>query len=116
MRAEFSDWIRLRAYESAAGLCQTCGKHVGKGDYHVDHIIPDGIGGKPTIANAQILCNDCHNEKTRKQDVPRIAKTKRQQRKHLGTWRASRRPVPGSKRSRWRRPLRGPAEPRIYNE
>ena len=110
MRSNFTRVVRDQAYRRANGACQKCLRPVFKGEYHVDHIIADSIGGKATLANAQILCNECHNWKTRKADVPRIAKTKRQKRKHDGTWRASRHPVPGSRLSKWRKPLRGKAE------
>jgi hypothetical protein len=32
--------------------------------YAIDHIIPSRAGGPPTFTNAQILCLDCHAEKS----------------------------------------------------
>jgi 5-methylcytosine-specific restriction endonuclease McrA len=48
-----------------------------RGNIFYDHIIPDGLGGEPTLDNCQVLCKSCHNLKTAKTDVPRIAKAKR---------------------------------------
>jgi len=105
MRQEFSRKTRAEAFLRAGGICET--KGCARKAYHCDHIIPDSIGGKNDLANAQILCRDCHAEKTNRIDIPRAAKTKRQARKHNGTWRLSRNPMPGSRRSRWRRKISG---------
>lgn len=74
---------------------------------HFDHIIPCGIGGANTADNCMVLCEAHHREKTAEDDVPRIAKMKRQAAKHAGTYRPSRNPVPGGRNTRWKRTLRG---------
>jgi hypothetical protein len=57
---------------------------------HVDHIIADALKSdadkqrKLTAADGQLLCLDCHNEKTRKSDVPAIAKARRREAKDKG--------------------------------
>jgi 5-methylcytosine-specific restriction protein A len=69
----------------AAGKCEgeNCGVLFGL-KFHFDHIIADGLGGEPTLENCAVLCHVCHNEKTRKHDVPLIAKVKRISDKHNG--------------------------------
>jgi 5-methylcytosine-specific restriction protein A len=84
MRREFSNWVRAQAALRANGKCECCTCRLLTGGYHYDHIIPDAMGGEPTVDNCAVLCRSCHQTKTSEQDVPRIAKTKRQGRKHLG--------------------------------
>jgi 5-methylcytosine-specific restriction endonuclease McrA len=54
------------------------------GKYHYDHVIPDGLGGEPTLDNCAVLCVACHKDKTASKDVPAIAKTKRIQDRQRG--------------------------------
>lgn len=79
MRREFSKQTKRDAFVRAKGFCQTpqCGCKLMRGNIFYDHIIPDGLGGEPTLENCQVLCKSCHNLKTAKTDVPRIAKAKR---------------------------------------
>lgn len=91
MRREFSKQVRRDAFARAKGCCegtlasgQPCGGRLGLGKYHYDHIIPDGNGGEPTLANCAVLCIACHRHKTTTEDVPAIAKTKRIRDKHIG--------------------------------
>ncbi len=67
-------WQKLRmiVLRRDAGICQVCGKPVGKSG-HVDHIVPKSLGGENTEQNLQTLCHDCHTRKT-----------KREQRRDLG--------------------------------
>ncbi len=51
---------------------------------HFDHIIPDALGGSNELSNCAVLCIACHDAKTRKIDVPLIAKAKRISDKHNG--------------------------------
>jgi 5-methylcytosine-specific restriction endonuclease McrA len=61
----------------------TCGADLGFG-VEFDHDIPLGIGGDNSFSNARAICMQCHKHKTRKHDMPRIAKTKRQADKNSG--------------------------------
>lgn len=85
MRREFSKEVKRQALKRAAGKCEAegCGAVHGV-KFHFDHIIADGLGGEPTLENCAVLCHVCHDEKTRKHDVPRIAKMKRILDKHNG--------------------------------
>lgn len=82
-RREFSNYVKAQAALRANGRCEKCTARL-VGPYHFDHIVPDAMGGEPTLENCALLCKACHSAKTTKSDIPRIAKTKRQQRKHMG--------------------------------
>jgi 5-methylcytosine-specific restriction protein A len=84
-RREFSKPIKRDALKRAQGKCEnpTCGALFGV-KFHFDHVIADGLGGEPTLQNCAVLCYPCHDEKTRKHDVPLIAKVKRISDKHNG--------------------------------
>jgi 5-methylcytosine-specific restriction endonuclease McrA len=91
MRREFSKQVKREALKRANKRCEgeNCGALFGF-KFHFDHIIADGLGGEPTLENCAVLCHPCHNEKTRKHDVPLIAKVKRIQDKHSGIRNSSR--------------------------
>ncbi|MHC2016361.1 HNH endonuclease signature motif containing protein [Methylobacterium sp. CM6247] len=89
-RTEFSKAVRRAAWARAGGECERileggirCGCPLTPGKHAYDHVIPDQMGGEPTLENCQCLCSPCHTEKTR-QDVADIAKAKRRQDNHLG--------------------------------
>lgn len=63
-RREFSRKIRKAAIDRADGHCEKCSAVLKKGEAEVDHILPDILGGEPTLPNAQVLCRVCHSEKT----------------------------------------------------
>lgn len=111
MRREFPTKVRLKAFARSGGFCETCRARLWVGHIHYDHVIPDALGGEPTYENCAVLCDGCHAEKTRTEDVPRIAKAKRQQAAHLGA-KQSTKPLPGSKASGWRRRMNGTWEKR----
>lgn len=84
-RREFPARVRVAAFERAGGICEhvdgdgfRCTTKLRPGDLFYDHIIPDGLGGEPTLDNCQCLCRSHHDPKTHLVDVPRIAKMKRQ--------------------------------------
>ena len=103
MRKEFPARVRVAAYERCKGLCEGCGARLMTGAFHYDHVLPDHLGGEPTLKNCQCLCRACHGSKTAGQDVPQIAKAKRQQQAHIGAKTASRNIIPGSRNSKWKR-------------
>jgi len=123
-RTEFTAATKRAAWERAGGRCEhiadserfdrhfqtegtiegRCNKKLFHGDIFYDHIIPDGLGGDNSLANCAVLCRAHHDPKTREQDVPRIAKMKRQRDKHLGIRKSSSRwPPRGSRPVQWRR-------------
>ena len=87
---------------------QTYKKKIDAGKaWDIDHIAPLALGGTNELKNLQILCKPCHRSKTSQSDIPRIAKTKRLKARHLGARSPSSRPIPGSRRSSWKRKLDG---------
>lgn len=85
MRREFSKQIKRDAFARSHGFCEAgCGAKLFPGKFHYDHDIPDGLGGDPTLENCKVLCHECHGVKTRKRDVPAIAKAKRVRDLHIG--------------------------------
>lgn len=106
MRHEFSQKVRVEAVMRSNGKCELCGrKMLHTGDFHFDHIIPDAIGGEPTLENCQVACKSCHKTKTTTEDVPRIAKAKRNYRKAHGIKKPSR--FAGSRNSKFKKKLDG---------
>lgn len=62
-RREFPARVRLQAFERANGVCEhidpdgsRCATKLRPGDLFYDHVIPDALGGEPTIDNCQCLC------------------------------------------------------------
>lgn len=95
------------------GRCAGCGGAI-DGTFDIDHVIPLAIGGADDRSNYQALCEPCHDRKTHGHggDISRAAKAKRVHAKHTGTWRPTRRPIPGHKGDRWKRKLNGKTERR----
>jgi 5-methylcytosine-specific restriction protein A len=94
-RREFPKDVRRAAYARANGHCEATGGTYGlnKGErcnmpldrgVEYDHAIADSIGGEPTLDNCVVACSRCHSFKTRYIDIPKAAKTLRQQDKHNG--------------------------------
>ena len=107
-RITFSTSFRLSLFLKRKGLCSICSLKIDAGKaWDIDHILPLALGGSNEPENLQILCRSCHQTKTSKGDVPRIAKTKRLKARHLGARSPSTRPIPGSQRSPWKRKLDG---------
>lgn len=112
MRHEFSKKTMREAYERSEGLCEgvmptgeRCCANLAHKLHHFDHIIPDAIGGDNSLQNCQVLCKPCHDDKTRKIDIPIIAKAKRNYDKHRGIRKSSR--FPGSRDSKWKKKIDG---------
>lgn len=84
MRHEFSNKTKTLASIRANGKCEGCTAPLSEGQYHYDHDIPDALGGDNSLTNCRVLCKNCHGAKTTRQDVPRIAKARRNYRKARG--------------------------------
>lgn len=108
-RVEFSGKTKAAAFERAKGCCEGCGHVFADGErVDFDHIVPDGLRKNNTVENCQVLCSPCHLEKTRG-DITTIAKAKRVAKKHEGLVTRKKHIVPGSRASKWKKPLHGPA-------
>jgi len=107
-RTILSTSFRLNFFLKRKGMCSTCTQKIDAGKaWDIDHILPFALGGTNQPENLQILCKPCHKAKTTKTDIPRIAKTRRLKAKHLGAQSSSHRPIPGSRRSPWKRKMDG---------
>lgn len=47
----------------AGEACTWCGRQVGPGDYHIDHLVPRSRGGGDDPTNLVLSCPACNNEK-----------------------------------------------------
>jgi len=107
-RQIFSTSFRLNLFLKRKGTCASCYLKIDAGKaWDIDHITPLGLGGTNALYNLQILCKPCHQSKTSQSDIPRIAKIKRLKARHLGARSPSTRPIPGSRRSPWKRKFDG---------
>lgn len=89
-------------------LCHICGLPVNpvRDRWELDHVIALAAGGTDDDGNLAPAHAKCHLDKTVK-DVERIAKGKRVRAKHLGTKAPPARPMPGSRRSKWKKKVDG---------
>lgn len=63
-----SPLVRLILWDRASGVCQSCNKDLAfneKGIWEIDHITPISLGGPTALNNLQVLCVECHEEKSR---------------------------------------------------
>jgi 5-methylcytosine-specific restriction protein A len=104
-RRNFSRKTLAEGFLRAGGKCQLCQAKLKTGEGIGDHILPDALGGDPTLENLQIICSVCHKAKTRN-DVRQIRKANRQRDKYTGAAK-SKNPMPGSRASRWKRKMSG---------
>lgn len=110
VRREFSAKVKASAFLRAAGRCEGCTARLYPGKFAFDHVIPDAMGGEPTLENCEVLCTACHGIKTFTRDVPVIAKAKRQAAKHRGIRKRS--TFACSRESPWKRTIDGRTVPR----
>lgn len=105
MRTEFTAKVKAAAAMRANGQCEECTRRLMTGDFHFDHVIPDGLGGTATLDNCAVLCRSCHSLKTTRRDVPTIAKAKRNYNKARSIRKQSQ--FACSKNSKWKKKLNG---------
>ncbi len=108
-RKEFSRKVRAQAHLRANGCCEACGARLKVGEGEYDHVLPDELGGEPTLENCKLLCVVCHKAKTA-DDIRRIRKADRQRDRHTGAFKPSSRPLPGSRASGVRKRMDGSVE------
>lgn len=92
-RQEFPLRIRKLAFArccrngSKPGIpqCENCGNVLRPGNIEYEHLVPDGLGGEPTLENCGVWCRvPCSKSKTFGEDNPRMAKADRVLRKAYG--------------------------------
>jgi hypothetical protein len=64
-RKVFNMCERIELWKLKDHVCSTCHKDVKATNFQIDHIKPLSIGGTNEMSNLQILCKQCHTEKTR---------------------------------------------------
>ncbi len=89
-RHEFSRKVMSQAWDRCGGHCEKCTAKLFPGKFAYDHIVPDQMGGEPTLSNCQVLCTACHSAKTFQTDIPTIRKSDRQRDKHRAATRPKR--------------------------
>ncbi len=106
-RRNFHPKVMILAWDRADGCCELCqtGIRLMPHDIFYDHIIPDALGGEPTLENCQVLCRAHHDAKTRKRDIPAIAKTNRIRKHRAGIRKPSK--FACSRNSKWKKKVSG---------
>ena len=112
MTRRMSPTRRLRIFEAHKGTCHICGDKIDgtRERWEVEHIIAYALTRDDSDENLAPAHVACHATKT-PQDVARIAKAKRVQRKHTGAHRPKS-TLAGSKGSKWKRKISGEVVPR----
>jgi 5-methylcytosine-specific restriction protein A len=109
MRKEFPVKVKRQVVLRSLGICERlrwkAGEDCTKPAKAFDHIVPDGLGGEPTVENAAHLCQACHDEKTHTEDNPRMRKADAQFKAANGI-KTARRPIKA----------RGFSEPKVKKE
>jgi 5-methylcytosine-specific restriction protein A len=87
-RKEFLAAVKRAVVKRSSGICERArwkpGEVCTKPAKEFDHIIPDGLGGLPTLENAAHLCVPCHKEKSHKHDTPIMRRADAQRDAHNG--------------------------------
>lgn len=120
-RLEFSKPVKMEMFRRAGGpedvRCEGCGLRLKKGDFEYDHTIEEWILDQIahdlreplTAADGKLLGKHCcHKAKSAKSTADR-AHGKRIQFKEAKADKPKGAPIPGSKRSGWKKPMNGPA-------
>lgn len=122
MSRNFSKQVKREALERSGLRCEAigplyglpegvrCNANLGVG-FDFDHINLWANSRDSSLDNVAVVCRVCHKHKSTKHDTPLAAKTVAQQEKHLKI-RTTRNPLPGSKRSAWRKKMDGSLVPR----
>lgn len=98
--------VKARVCLEQDGRCAVCAAKFGpKVPPEFDHRIALVNGGENAEDNIQALCPLCHGTKSRR-DVAQKAKDARVRQKHLGI-KTARSPLPGGRKSAWKRKLDG---------
>lgn len=124
-RRNFTNETKRLAVRRSGGICEChllakagvpgfrldgCGVQIGVGNCFFEHIEPSYFAGRIDLDNIATLSRTCWKMKTATWDLPKIAKTKRQQNMRFGIRSESSAPIPGSKRSPFRKKINGAVE------
>jgi hypothetical protein len=114
MSRQFSKEVERTAFFRAKGRCEGCDTRLAAGAICYDHMVPWAMSCDSSLINCQVLCKTCHDIKTARQDVPNIAKAKRQSDFHQGIAGPGlgRAPMAGGRLSRLKKTFRHGIVPR----
>ncbi len=102
------DRVRVRVFYANRGRCHWSGRAIRPGDaWDVDHVLALANGGENRETNLAPILRSEHPNKTR-HDVKLKAKAASVRKKHIGLG-GARLPMNGARKSKWRKPLHGPA-------
>jgi hypothetical protein len=118
----FSKEVKRAALQRSGKRCEATGPLYGKADgvrcdadlgfgVEFDHVILWANSRDSSLENCAAVCPKCHRFKTSNHDTPKAAKTLRQRDKNDGI-RTTRNPMPGSRKSRFKRRMDGTVEQR----
>lgn len=110
-RDEFPQSVRKAAWARADGICECgCGRPFDlnhpKSRPEYDHSLPDFLGGTNDLENCLCVRHDCHVTKTVSEDMPRIKKVRREDKRRMGH-EARKQKIPGSKGTGMRKKMDG---------
>ncbi len=104
---------RLALFERHKGICVICGKQIVAGEAWIDeHLRALGLGGSNDLDNRAPVHAACAAAKTAKEDVPAIAKAKRQKMAALGIKADGGRKIQSRGFAKKERPSKMPLPPR----
>jgi len=88
-RREFTQKVRKEALRrctrNSKPHCETCDTELNERTGIIfEHVIPDGLGGEPTLDNCKVHCKTCADIKTHTEDNPRMRKADRTVKKRFG--------------------------------
>ena len=99
--------VKVRVFKRDGGKCQACTAPIeGKLTPEYDHKVALANGGEHRETNLQLLCKPCHAAKT-KADVAEKSRVYQKTAKHIGVKLRNGPPMPGSRASGIKRPMRG---------
>lgn len=97
---------RLQLFIAHSGTCCLCRLKIGAQEAWIDeHVMPLWLGGSNGIGNRAPAHVECAKHKTAAEATAR-AKGRRVAEKHFGA-KVSHNPIPGSRRSKWKRKING---------
>lgn len=127
IRKNFTKATQREAYNRSNGICEChrvwqlptyrtgCGVRLSPGNVFYEHIEPDRLGGLNDLDNCAALTKTCWKLKTSGYDRPKIDKSKRQHDRARGIRSSQLRPLPGTKASGIKKPMRAFSVP-IYRD
>lgn len=100
--------VKARIVEKQNGKCACCNVKLGMAGEAVefDHTVALINGGENRESNIQALRSRCHKVKTRK-DVAEKSRVNRKRDKHFGFKPESRNPLPGGRKSKFKKKITG---------